>query len=53
MGRVFWMTVCFGLSGLNGWLLLPGHHGGALNAIAAMVALAGGMYTLASLVKYP
>lgn len=52
MLRVIGMLVCFGLAGLNGWLLIN-HQGGASNAIATMVALAGGMYVLASLVKYP
>lgn len=53
MIRAFWMTLCFAMAGLNGWFLIPPHHGNALNAVAAVVALGSGVFTLASLVKYP
>jgi hypothetical protein len=53
MIRVIAMIACFVLAGLNGWLLIPPHHGGAFNAVGFTTALGAGVYTLASLVKYP
>lgn len=52
MGRLISMMACFAIAGLNIWVIAS-HHGGPLNYVGATMALGAGVYSMASLVRYP